>query len=226
MARWLRECDGHRPGSRLSAVQRQAGVAHKQPSGTPPSTDVLTSRGICVVGPQGTRLSVVLQKRRSCCNRHFRQSLSEPVMALCPRDDRAHVVRADAMPIGGSPDHSPALAAAQHTNGLRASRNGQVPVGLGDLGIEGDRQGAVASILIRAIGAWSAGIATCAAATSCSRLRSENPPLASHSDDLSRAVQADAVHQARNRKVGNPCPRLATAGSDRQAGEQGVVGWR
>ena len=128
--------------------------------------------------------------------------------------------------IGGSPDHSPALAAAQHTNGLRASRNGQVPVGLGDLGIEGDRQGAVASIMIRAIGAWSAGIATCAAATSCSRLRSENPPLASHSDDLSRAVQADAVHQARNRKVGNPCPRLATAGSDRQAGEQGVVGWR
>jgi hypothetical protein len=61
-------------------------MAHKQPSGTP-ATGVLTSRGVCVVRPAKNGLSVVLQKRRSCCNGHFSTSLFEPVMSALSRDD-------------------------------------------------------------------------------------------------------------------------------------------
>ncbi len=39
-------------------------------------------------------------------------------------------------------------------------------VGLGDLGVEGGQQGEIAVDEVRAIGAWSVGMATVAAATS------------------------------------------------------------
>lgn len=72
----------------------------------------------------------------------------------------------DRRPLGGGSDHPPPRAAAQHRERGARDQRGQVPVGLGDLGLQGGQQVRSRSIRVRAIEAWSVGMATWAAATS------------------------------------------------------------